>query len=93
MIDNIHTCLIEWHKYIFLFTVPKNLFLFTVQKYMPDDLPMIDDNSDLTLLGYKNILIEPQVPIYCAPCSTDTTWINKNIFTDFFHIKQNIIRW
>ena len=40
--------------------------LITVQKYMPDDLPMIDDNSDLTLLGYKNILIEPQVPVFLS---------------------------
>jgi hypothetical protein len=38
------------------------MFCAAVQKYMPEDLPMIDDNSDLTLLGYKNILIEPQVP-------------------------------
>jgi hypothetical protein len=49
------------HKFMLKFTVYKYMFLFTVQKYMPDDLPMIDDNSDLTLLGYKNILIEPQV--------------------------------
>jgi hypothetical protein len=41
--------------------------VIAVQKYMPEDLPMIDDNSDLTLLGYKNVLIEPQVSPHFRP--------------------------
>ena len=32
-----------------------------MKKLMPEQLPLEDDNSDFTLLGYQNFLIEPQV--------------------------------
>merc|ERR1719466_421378 len=28
---------------------------------MPEDLPLEDDNSDFTLMGYQNFLIEPKI--------------------------------
>ena len=32
-----------------------------VRQLMPEDLPLVDDNSDFTLMGYQNFLIEPRV--------------------------------
>ena len=32
----------------------------TAQKMLPPDLPLVDDNSDFTLHGYQNFLIEPK---------------------------------
>jgi len=31
------------------------------QKLLPTDLPLVDDNSDFTLHGYQNFLIEPNI--------------------------------
>jgi len=31
------------------------------KKSMPEDLPLEDDNSDFTLMGYQNFLIEPKI--------------------------------
>ena len=33
----------------------------SAQKLLPTDLPLVDDNSDFTLHGYQNFLIEPNV--------------------------------
>ena len=32
----------------------------SAKKLMPEDLPLEDDNSDFTLMGYQNFLIEPK---------------------------------
>jgi hypothetical protein len=37
--------------------------LFLVQKYLPANARLIDDNSDFNLVGYKNFLLEPKVNI------------------------------
>ena len=34
---------------------------FSAQKLLPEQLPLEDDNSDFTLQGYQNFLIEPMV--------------------------------
>ena len=36
-------------------------FPFSAQKFLPEQLPLEDDNSDFTLQGYQNFLIEPKV--------------------------------
>ena len=36
-------------------------FPFSAQKLLPEQLPLEDDNSDFTLQGYQNFLIEPMV--------------------------------
>ena len=37
------------------------LFFISAQKLLPEQLPLEDDNSDFTLQGYQNFLIEPMV--------------------------------
>jgi hypothetical protein len=34
-----------------------------VQKYLPANSPLVDDNSEFNLAGYKNVLLEPKVHV------------------------------
>jgi hypothetical protein len=33
----------------------------SVKRYIPPNIPLVDDNSEFNLLGYKNFLLEPKV--------------------------------
>jgi hypothetical protein len=64
-----------------------NSFL-SVKRYIPPNIPLVDDNSEFNLLGYKNFLLEPKVktvleefkeenpgPLPCHPCSSPSIQI------------------
>jgi hypothetical protein len=38
--------------------------LFSVKRYIPPNIPLVDDNSEFNLLGYKNFLLEPKVKTF-----------------------------
>ncbi len=38
-----------------------SLLVLSVKRYIPPNIPLVDDNSEFNLLGYKNFLLEPKV--------------------------------
>ena len=55
----------EWEEGQFKDFLAKYSAIFvSAKKLMPEDLPLEDDNSDFTLMGYQNFLIEPKASQY-----------------------------
>ncbi len=51
-----------------------SLLFLSVKRYIPPNIPLVDDNSEFNLLGYKNFLLEPKVRTVLRRFKEENLW-------------------